>query len=597
MKRRKEKIKYSYFQVYKWLLSFLKPYYKGFCIVVLCSIFITSVELSIPKFIQYFVDEIAPNKNLKMFSFIIIIVFILFILNMSISALKTILERKVYTNAAKDLQLALFIHLRNLGFSYFEETPIGRSLTLMNQEVNSAQELYSYHIPRIINSFVFSIFSIVIMFSTNMYLGLIIIPSFLIYYVIGPYFEKKAAVYGEKMATDKNIYNQKLYESITSITEVRAASRENWNIGRMLEKLEIYSRSMIKTYFYQYLKGSIRRGAYYLGAIVLILLGAYLIKENYLTTGEFIAFLLYYFTAMHQITLVVTNIIEQKILIFQVKSIYNFINVKPEVIERKQYNQVLDISGSVKVKNISFKYPGGPTILEDVSFNVEPGQKLAIVGESGNGKSTLLKLLPRFYDPTKGEILVGGIPVQQLSFKQLREVIGFVFQENFLFGLSIKENIRFGNPLATDEEVIEAAKKAAAHDFIIQCPEGYNTFIGERGIKLSGGQKQRIAIARMIIKKPQIILLDEATSSLDTINEREVQKEIFNLLPDVTTITVTHRLATIQDYDEIIVLKNGTIIESGTYNQLLKKSGEFVRLLKGQNESIYSKEEDIHAQC
>jgi ATP-binding cassette, subfamily B, bacterial len=205
-----------------------------------------------------------------------------------------------------------------------------------------------------------------------------------------------------------------------------------------------------------------------------------------------------------------------------------------------------------------------------------------LVGTSGNGKSTLLKLVGRFYDPQEGEITLDGISLRELSLKQIRESMGFVFQETYLFGTTIQENIRFGHPSATDEEVIAAAKAAYAHDFIQQFPQGYETFVGERGVKLSGGQQQRISIARMFIKNPRIVLLDEATSALDNVSEWEIQRALHKLFEGRTTITIAHRLSTVKDFDRIVVVDNGGIAEVGTYDELIEQRGALYRLVEGE---------------
>jgi ATP-binding cassette subfamily B protein/subfamily B ATP-binding cassette protein MsbA len=216
-----------------------------------------------------------------------------------------------------------------------------------------------------------------------------------------------------------------------------------------------------------------------------------------------------------------------------------------------------------------------------MDLHVQAGERVALVGTSGNGKSTLLKLVCRFYDPTVGVITLDGVPLTQLPLSQLRQSIGYVFQETYLFGTSVRENIRFGRPQATDAEVEAAAKAAYAHDFIEQLPEGYATYVGERGIKLSGGQRQRIAIARMFVKNPAIVLLDEATSALDNVSEAEVQRALDALLVGRTTLTVAHRLTTIKDYDRIIVIDEGRQVESGKYDELLLQRGAFYRLQEG----------------
>jgi ATP-binding cassette subfamily B protein len=256
--------------------------------------------------------------------------------------------------------------------------------------------------------------------------------------------------------------------------------------------------------------------------------------------------------------------------------------MKPQVIEDPQPISHTKIAGKLQFNHVFFEYQPGQPVLQNFSLTVAAGQRIALVGTSGNGKSTVLKLIGRFYDPQQGQILLDDIPIEKLSFATLRQSIGFVFQEMYMFGSSVRDNILFGKPDATEDEVIEAAKAAYAHSFITDLPNGYDTMIGERGVKLSGGQKQRIAIARMMINNPTIIVLDEATSALDNTSETEVQKAFDTLLFGRTLIAVAHRLSTVKDYDQIAVIEDGQVVEIGTYEELLSAGNYFAQLVSGE---------------
>ncbi len=280
-------------------------------------------------------------------------------------------------------------------------------------------------------------------------------------------------------------------------------------------------------------------------------------------------------------TAVVTEITEQRVLMYQAEKLYTFMNLQPAVAEPEHPVEAAAIKGSLQFSQVKFGYQPDRPVLEAFNLTVPSGAKVALVGSSGSGKSTVIKLAGRFYDADQGDILLDGISVRRLSFDVLRNSFGYVFQETYLFGSSVKENIRFGRPDASDEDVMEAAKAACAHDFIMELPEGYDTYVGERGIRLSGGQKQRIAIARMFIKNPRVILLDEATSALDNESEAIVQEALDRLMKGRTLLAVAHRLSTIRNFDLIAVMKDGRVLEQGTYEQLMAEQGHFYRLANG----------------
>jgi ATP-binding cassette subfamily B protein/subfamily B ATP-binding cassette protein MsbA len=275
-------------------------------------------------------------------------------------------------------------------------------------------------------------------------------------------------------------------------------------------------------------------------------------------------------------------IIDQRVVLQQAERLHDFIKRAPDVMEPSKPIRLPRIRGDIHFQRVSFGYDQSSSILNEFELHIQAGEKVALVGGSGNGKSTILKLVGRFYDPVEGNISLDGVSLRELSFEQLRGAIGMVFQETYLYGVSIIENIRFGNPEATDEQVIEAAKAAYAHEFIESLPEGYNTILGERGARLSGGQKQRIAIARMFVKNPTIVLLDEATSALDNASELEVQKALGALLDGRTTITVAHRLSTVKHYDRIVLIEEGKNFEEGTYDELMSRQGRFYLLVEGE---------------
>jgi ATP-binding cassette subfamily B protein len=581
----KQEEKANLWPVYRWTLSFLKPY-RGLLASLIATASVASVaELAVPKLLQIFIDVVLPNRDYSLFLLLMLGFVVLIGLVLAAGVMQNIIQRKLQEQAARDVQYTMFLHLRKLGFAYYEQHPVGETLSFLNTEVTAMQNFYRNSFPWLIQGLLFSIISISLMVWTSPQLSFIVLPCFLLYYIFGPTLERKASETGKVMAQSRISENQKVYESISALSELRAYSAEAWDIRRYLEKVKDFNKYMIRTYWYAYWRGTNRRITYNIGGIMIFIYGFHLLQADALTPGAFVSFLLYYFTAMHRLTVVVTNITEQKVLMYQVDRLYQFIQTSPSVRESATAVQLEQVEGHIEFKGVHYSYHDGQKVLDGLSFSVAPGERVALVGTSGNGKSTVLKLVGRFYDPDEGSIELDGVPLHALSFASLRTALGIVFQETYVFGSSVKDNIRFGRPQASDEEVEEAAKAAYAHEFICQLPDGYDTLLGERGVKLSGGQKQRIAIARMLIRQPSVILLDEATSALDNISEVEVQRAFDTLLQGRTVLAVAHRLSSIKDFDRIIVLEQGRIAESGTYSELMDKGGLFYRLSEGHDVS------------
>jgi ATP-binding cassette subfamily B protein len=573
------------FVVYLWCLSFFKKYSWKVVTMLILGIVISICELSIPKFIQYFTDHILTEQNHKLFYTSLGLLVVVTILSFIANTINIFIKNIIAEQASRDLQASLFKHTRTLGFVYFENHSVGKTLSLMNTELKAVQNLYRDLFPWLMKESIFSSVALVFMFYMNVKLALIVFPCFLLYYLVGPYFDRQTSIHSRSLSHSNIALNQKTYETLTGLSEVRANGAEKWDMGRFENSINEKSKHQANVSWFGLWRGSIRRLSYYAGGVALFWYGFYLLKHQQLTVGEFVAFVLYFFATMHRLTSVITSIVQQKVLMFQAERLYQFMNIQPTVKEKATPITVSELKGNVSFRAVDFGYTEERPILSDLNLEIQVGKKTALVGSSGSGKSTILKLIGRFYDPSRGAIHIDNIPIKDISFGDLRNSMGFVFQETFLFAGTVRENILFGNPDASEEEIVASAKAAFAHDFISDLPNGYDTILGERGIRLSGGQKQRISIARMFLKNPNIIILDEPTSALDNISEYEVQKALTNLLRNRTTITVAHRLSTIKDYDRIVLLNNGKVVESGTFTELIKIKGEFYSLYYGHDET------------
>jgi ATP-binding cassette subfamily B protein/subfamily B ATP-binding cassette protein MsbA len=586
-KLKRDYSKKSLFQSYLWVISFLAPYRFQVCLFIICSLFIVAVEMSIPRFIQYFIDVILPGKDIKLLLYLLTILAGLLAIMFCITIFRNRMQLIIQEKAIRDLKYTLFEKLREVGFSYYERHPVGETLSLFNSEAMAVQQVYSRYFPSMVINSVMLIVAAYFMLSINITLSLIVIPCFLSYYLIGPYFEKKAAMYARESQKQRNAFNKKIYDSVSSLLELRANGSEEWDLQQIQDNQGVLHQSLLKQYFMNYSRGLVRRVLIQFGAVAVFAYSAYLVKIGEISVGAVVAFSLYYFLVIGYMTFIVTNLSEQTILMHQAERLVQFMEEQAEISEPEEPVGLDKVSGHITFRNVHFHYPSQTDVIQGFNLDIHAGEKVAFVGTSGNGKSTLLKLIGRFYDPQQGDILLDGVPLNRLSLSQVRESLGFVFQETYLFGTTVKENIRFGRPEATDEEIVDAAKAAFAHAFIMELPQGYDTFVGERGIKLSGGQKQRLAIARMFIKNPRIVVLDEATSALDNISEWEVQLALENLFKGRTTLAVAHRLSTIKNFDRIVVVEQGCNMEMGTYKQLMNRKGSFYHLAQGKEEKLY----------
>jgi len=566
-------------KVYLWSLSFFRPYTPVLLGVIVCGLVVSGIELLIPKSIQYFVDKILKQGDESRFWLLLGGLFFLVLVRFLFMTWQNHLRRVLQEKTARDLQVHIFRHLRSLGLPYFEKHSVGASLAILNTEVNSLQRLYKELFPRMLQGIIFSAVSVLLMLTLSYQLTLIMVPAFLLYYVVGPYFERRASVLNRELAEQRVVFAQKVYDSASGLREIRANSAEAWDFDLLSNELEAKNKLMVDSLWFAYWRGTVRRLSNYIGGIAIILTGIFLVKNGQLTTGSFVAFLLYYTQTMFQITGVITMITEQKVLMSQARKLYDFTRIVPSVTEKPAPTRLDRVEGRVEFRNVRFGYAPDVPVLDGFSMRIHPGERVALVGGSGGGKTTVLKMLCRFYDPEQGDILLDDVPLRELSLEQIRESIGYVFQETYLFGASARENIRFGRPEASDEEITEAAKAAGAHEFISKLPNGYETLLGERGVKLSGGQKQRISLARMFLKNPKVVLLDEATAALDNITEKEITESLKRFLQGRTVITVAHRIQSIQHYDKIVYLQDGKVAESGSYQELVRKVGWFSRML------------------
>lgn len=576
-------------QTYKWICSYLWKSPRRVGLLLVSIALAACIELYVPSLIRQFVDDLLPNRNVRLFWVLVGVLALLAIVLLGVKMAQTLLQRRVQEEASQALQLDLFRHMRKLGFAYYEQQPAGKTIALLNTEAASVQKMYRQLLPGMVEALFFSAVSMCLMIGYSWKLTLLCVPFFLLYYALAPAVERRAAAASKGLAGARIITNQKAYETVSALQELRANSAERWDLERYMQTVEGWNRSLIRTYFFNYFRFSIRTATNYLGALTLFAAGVYMVRAHQLSIGTFIAFFLYYTGAINQMTRLIQTIADQRIVIHQAERLQSFLSAKPLVTELSVAVALpAPVRGGLVFEQVSFGYSPDRPQLRDIEFRIAPGERVAVVGESGSGKSTLFKLISRFYDPCQGRVLLDDVPIDSLSFESLRGSIGMVLQETYLFGQSIGDNIRFGRPEASDEEVIAAAEAACAHEFIQALPNGYHTAVGERGNQLSGGQKQRIALARALLQQPAVLLLDEATSALDNQTERKVMIGLDKMTQGRTVIAIAHRLSTIQNFDRILVFEQGKLVEAGVYEELIQSGGRFAQLAarEEQNEQL-----------
>lgn len=561
------------------VFSYVSSKYKVF--FALGLVFLTGTALTSILFPKFTGDLInAKELSLDKINEVGKIFIILFAAQAVFSFMRVILFVSVTENLVYNLRTTLYRKVITKPLEFFNENRVGDLNSRFGADLSQIQDAFTTNIAFFLRQLIIIILGVVAIFWTSFELAklmLLTIPVVMIIAVVFGRFIKKIS----KEVQDKTAEtNTVVEETIQGVVSVKAYANEAYEMIRFGTSSDAVRKLGVKR--------GILRGAFssfiivcLFGAIVLLIWKSMtLVYEGKLTDGEAIQFLMYTLFVGGSIGGIAEQYLQIQKGIGSVERILDIIEEPVEDIDTEQKEVTKKLKGELAFDKVDFTYPSRKEmqILNELSFEVSKGESLAIVGSSGAGKSTIAQLIMRFYEPGNGKVLFDGISASDISLFDLRKQISFVPQEVLLFGGTIYENIHYGDLNATKEQVEEAAKKANAHDYITSFPEGYETIVGDRGIKLSGGQRQRIAIARAILKDPKILLLDEATSALDSESERLVQGALDNLMKDRTSIVIAHRLGTIKNCDEIIVLEAGKIIEQGTYNSLLEKKGFFEKL-------------------
>lgn len=477
-----------------------------------------------------------------------------------------------------DMRRDMFSHLMRLSFNYYDNTKIGQIMSRISNDLFDITE-FAHHGPEEI--FICSIKIIgafAILSSVNFYLTLIVFAVLPVMLISVVFFRKSMKAAFKKQREQIGELNAEVEDCLLGIRVVKSFANEDMEEDKFSRGNNEFYHSKQNAYKYMARFHSCTRffdGVMY---IVVLIAGALFMSEGKINAADLIAYFLYVQTLIASIRRLVEFTEQFQRGITGIDRFTEIMEAVPDITDGENARDIENVNGDIEFKNITFAYNDGTEVLSDINIDVKKGDNIAIVGPSGSGKTTLCNLLPRFYELSGGDITIDGISVKDITLKSLRNNIGVVQQDVYLFSGSVRENICYGLKNASDEEIIESAKNAGAHDFIMSLPNGYDTYVGERGLKLSGGQKQRISIARLFLKNPPILILDEATSALDNESELIVQKSLERLARGRTTFTIAHRLTTIKNASRIMVLTDDGIAESGTHKELIEAGGEYAKL-------------------
>ncbi len=565
-------------------LSYFRPHIGLFVLDMTCALLIALIDLAFPYISRMCMYDLIPESKYQAFFAVIGILLIAYVIRSVLQYVVCYWGHTFGVLVEADIRRDLFSHLQTLSFGFYDKNRTGHLMSRMTAELFDITELAHHGPEDIFISGVTVIGAIAVLFTVQWRLALVLLIIIPISLAIVTLNRRAMSRTSKKVKQTTAGINADIESSISGMRTAKAFSNERAENEKFLGANERFKTS--KTDYYKAMARFMSSMEFFLCIlpVTVIAVGGLLIMDGQMTYIDLITFSLYISTFINPLRKLSTL---SEMLVNGFAGLNRFIElmrIQPELADKPDALELKNVRGEIDVEDVSFSYERDDTeVLHHVSLHVQPGETIAIVGPSGGGKSTLCNLIPRFYDVGEGRITIDGHDVRDVTQQSLRRSIGVVQQDVFLFAASIMENIRYGRPGATTDEVMEAARRAEIYDDIMAMPDGFDTYVGERGALLSGGQKQRISIARIFLKDPPVLILDEATSALDSVTEAKIQRAFDELAKGRTTLIIAHRLSTVRSANRILVIRDGVISEEGTHQELLEKNGDYAQLYRTQD--------------